>query len=313
MAHKNKFKTLSPHGLRNLLSLHLLRQKPLPLKFRKAVNHERRSRKKSFAQCSMLIRTLASLVIILLALSFPVPLFATVVFSEVMYDLPGSDSGGEWVEIHNSGTETIDLNGWKFSEGGVNHKLVPFGEALVPPSGYAVFADNPEKFFLNHPDFSGTLFDSSFSLSNIGEVIVLRDSSLTDVASASYDKNSGGAGDGNSLALLDGVWAGGMPTPGLPNRKAPRESKNESVETRNLASPSVVLHDDSPKKEPLNAVSQETGNSSGVSQAANVQNQTGGLIIWLVLLFSVVALGLYAIFAKKKKGISGYTIIEEKS
>jgi hypothetical protein len=47
-----------------------------------------------------------------LALSFcagPSIVCAQMVITEVMYDVEGTDSGREWIEIQNIGTENIDL------------------------------------------------------------------------------------------------------------------------------------------------------------------------------------------------------------
>ena len=46
---------------------------------------------------------------------------ASVTINEIMYDLEGADTGREWVEVHNSGSEAVDLLKWKFVEGGTNH------------------------------------------------------------------------------------------------------------------------------------------------------------------------------------------------
>src|SRR4051812_46838445 len=91
--------------------------------------------------------------------------FAQVVITEIMYDLPtGSDSGREWIEIYNAGSESVKLTGWKLFENSTNHKIsaVSGGDALLP-SSYTVIADNAEKFKADWPQFSGQLFDSTFS------------------------------------------------------------------------------------------------------------------------------------------------------
>ena len=47
---------------------------------------------------------------------------AQIEITEIMYDVPGSDAGREWIEIHNTGN-TTDLTDWRFFESGSNHKL----------------------------------------------------------------------------------------------------------------------------------------------------------------------------------------------
>lgn len=150
--------------------------------------------------------------------SFFIPLFslANVEITEIMYDVSGSDTGREWVEIR-ADAET-DISDWKLFEANTNHALTLVkGVALIPSSGFAVIADNTEKFLLDFPSFAGTLFDSSFSLSNTGETISLRDGDFADINIVSYSSDQGSAGDGNSLQKLNGVWTVGVPTPGAAN------------------------------------------------------------------------------------------------
>ena len=87
------------------------------------------------------------------------------VISEVTYDLPGSDSGREWIEVKNVGAESISFSDWRLFENGANHKLIPHdGVGVLAPGAYAVIVSNVEKFRTDWPHFSGILFDSVFDL-----------------------------------------------------------------------------------------------------------------------------------------------------
>lgn len=150
---------------------------------------------------------------------------AGVVITEIMYDLEGVDTGREWVEIQNIGA-IADLTGWKFFESGTNHGLTLMqGSASISQNGFAVIADNTEKFLLDWPGFSGTIFDSSFSLSNTGETITLRDANLADTDSVSYLSDWGGVGDGKSLQKNDSQWVSALPIPGENNNETIVEQK----------------------------------------------------------------------------------------
>src|SRR5258708_21866234 len=132
------------------------------------------------------------------SLSFPLSVSALSI-TEIMYDPEGADTGREWIEVYNDGS-AADLSKWKFFEGGTNHGLVSAqGDATIPNGGYAVIADNPQKFLLDFPSYSGALFDSSFSLKNTRETLALKDVLLAIVASVTYDPPWGAVGDGNSL------------------------------------------------------------------------------------------------------------------
>jgi hypothetical protein len=127
----------------------------------------------------------------------------TMVFSEVYYNAPGADTGHEWVEVYNNGTEAVDLTKWRFEQG-ASHKINMINESIVLPGSYAVLADNSTQFLLDYPGYPGLLFDSTFSLNNVGETLVLRtgpDGEIIDMLA--YNSTWGGDGDGFSLEKID--------------------------------------------------------------------------------------------------------------
>jgi len=135
-------------------------------------------------------------------------------FTEIMFDAPGTDAKHEWVEVQNLGG-SVDMSDFKFFEANVNHGLtLVAGSATVPGGGFAIIADDATTFLTDFPSFTGTLFDATFSLSNSGEALVLRDGSLTDVATASYTGDLGATGDGNTLNYLNNILVPRAPTPG---------------------------------------------------------------------------------------------------
>lgn len=150
---------------------------------------------------------------------FPASVFASVSISEVMYDPAGSDDGHEWIEIYNSGA-SLDIAKWKLFEGGSNHGITAYaGGSALASGGYAVLADNPQKFLADWPNFSGQVFDTVFSggLNNTnGETLTLRDGTGADVDSVTYNPALGGNGDGNSLQKVGTSFTVGSPTPGAP-------------------------------------------------------------------------------------------------
>lgn len=160
------------------------------------------------------------LVFLIIYLLVPVFVFAQVEITEIMYDVEGKDLGREWVEVLNTGSEVVDMTGWKFFEAEQNHKLKIFqGESVLPSGGRAIIAADPAKFLADWSGFSGTIFDSSFSLKKVGESIAIRDGNLNEIDSVFYDASIGAKGDGNSLQKINmnGVWLAQAPTPGAVN------------------------------------------------------------------------------------------------
>ncbi len=148
------------------------------------------------------------------------PVFASaqVYINEVMYDVSGTDTGREWIEVYNAGASGIDFSLWKLFEANTNHSLVAVSGGLtVPALGYAIIADDSAKFLSDYPSFSGILFSSSFSLNNSGEALSLKDNTQTVIDTLTYDPSIGANGDGNSLQKSGSNWLTATPTPGQAN------------------------------------------------------------------------------------------------
>ncbi len=89
-------------------------------------------------------RRLAAGVVAALLFTSPSPLlFAQITFTEVMFDPAGPESSDEFVEILNlSGTDSVDLSGWWFSDGRAVDSLHDAGNGLVlAPGQYALILD----------------------------------------------------------------------------------------------------------------------------------------------------------------------------
>ena len=154
----------------------------------------------------------------LFLVTLPVCVNAEVSFSEIMYDLDGSDTGREWIEVTNSGSDAADISLWKLFENNTNHALVYIsgGQSIVA-GGYAIIADNKEKFLTDWPSFTGPLFESSFSLNNTGETMSLKDPNGSVMDTVTYFSELGAVGDGKSLQKVNGTWKASTPTVGAQN------------------------------------------------------------------------------------------------
>jgi len=166
------------------------------------------------------------------------PQFFPVIINEIMYDLEGGDEGREWIEIFNNGETQVDLTDWKFYEYGedANHRLeITQGSSTLQPNEYAVIVDDSEEFLKDYPDYSGTLFDSSFSLNNSGENIAIKNRTLL-IDEVSYSSEWEANGDGNSLQRVNPEgdsndsdnWQPVPPTPGQENSFPGEEEEEES-------------------------------------------------------------------------------------
>jgi len=145
------------------------------------------------------------------------PASGNIVINEFLPNPVGSDSarkpGGEWVELYNMGSGSVNVAGWWLYDNNNSHKLsittsnTDTGGTIVAPGGFlVVYRNGDDDFALNneHGD-SVRLFDGSIS------------SGATLIDSYTYTSN---APAGKSFARIpDGStnWVDPIPTPGEEN------------------------------------------------------------------------------------------------
>jgi len=136
---------------------------------------------------SSISRKLAFAAAVFFICVLPANALAALRITAVMYDPDGPDQGREWVQVTNEGSEPVALMGYRLFEGGTNHKLsAAVGTSTIAAGAKAIIATDPAQYMSEHPSFTGTIFKSSFSLSNNGETIELRDAKLATVDSYTY-------------------------------------------------------------------------------------------------------------------------------
>jgi len=163
----------------------------------------------------------------------------SVVINELLYDVPGSDTGNEWVELFNVSGSPVDLSGWNIQRGGTTFTTVftfPGGASIAPGSFLLVGEQN----------VASAAFQASLVFQNGGDAtdgvrIVTGDGTVVDVLlygepnAHGLPDRSGAAGtafapdvpEGHSLARIpDGRHSSGdsrdfsnasAPTPGAKN------------------------------------------------------------------------------------------------
>lgn len=123
----------------------------------------------------------------------------------------------EWIKIWNQGIEPVDLEGWKFWEDNTNHKMTTSTtDSIMMLDEYGAVCQDADQFLFDHPDFAGSIFDSTWgSLNEEGEEIGLKnaagefvqkfvysllDESPTNTVSTSMISSS-------TEPVLPGVWS----------------------------------------------------------------------------------------------------------
>lgn len=139
-------------------------------------------------------------------------------FNEIMYDSVDSDTGNEWIELYNDENQSINLDGWKLFEGNANHILYyANGSTTINPRSYAIITSNTSRFLSNNPNFNQTLLKCTFSLSNEGETIVLKNDSVNVKDNVTYSYETGGSENGMTIGLQNKTWRESFSTPGYEN------------------------------------------------------------------------------------------------
>lgn len=174
------------------------------------------------------------------------PIFASadVQINEVMYDLDGSDTDREWIEILNSGESSVLISNYSFRENDTNHKLESVeGGSEIPPSGYAVIVDNVQKFKVDNPQFSGILIDSTFSLSNTGETLsIVKGDDIIDTVS--YTDKDGASGDGKTLNRDGSGWLVRSKNPGGGISEGASVTTSKEINDTSVSTISTVIEEE---------------------------------------------------------------------
>ncbi|HLD85695.1 MAG TPA: lamin tail domain-containing protein [archaeon] len=146
---------------------------------------------------------------------FLLPYANAVIINEIMYNPNSTDTNHEWIELYNNESFEINISGWKFFESGTNHAMnLIQGGSVISSGSYAVIVDDSTAFLLDYPNFTGNLFDSSFSLSNTGETLVIKNSTNAVIDNITYSDN---ASEGNTICIINSEWKECTPTPGSAN------------------------------------------------------------------------------------------------
>lgn len=202
-----------------------------------------------------------------------------VAITEVMYDVEGTDTDREWVEVYNNTGADIDLSKYTFFESGTNHKITfVSGSTTLAQGSYGIIVSSSVEFLKDNPSFSGNIFDSSFSLTNTtGESLELRSDDGTKVGSVTYDVSIGANGDGKSLQLNGTSWVAGFPTPGIGYTASSGTTENgTSSTTTSTTQSTTVVKESLIKKEPVMSIVIDAPNHAISKTSVNIKSSIYG-------------------------------------
>jgi hypothetical protein len=124
------------------------------------------------------------------------------IISEIMYNLPGDDTGLEFIELYNQENDTIDVSGFYF-QNGVEY-VFPVGSKIGPHQFYLLGEDGP---LLSNVFSAPFLSWTAQNLNNSGELISIHNASHIEIDRVEYDDASpwpnDADGQGSSLEIIN--------------------------------------------------------------------------------------------------------------
>jgi len=122
-----------------------------------------------------------------------------------------SDATGEWLEIFNRGTQSVDLSGWTIRDDDSDSHLISApGGLVIPPLGFLVLARSGD--LVSNGGVNADYVYSSFILANSIDEVVLIDPQGLEHTRVNYSSGTFPFGAGVSCELIDLVST----TPGDP-------------------------------------------------------------------------------------------------
>ena len=110
------------------------------------------------------------------------PVFGGVVINEIHYHPASEDVREEFIELHNTGNEAVDLEGWSLRRG----VRFEFPKTTVPAGGHLVVAADADRFAAKHPGVQPFVAGWNGQLSNRSETIRLEDANGKTIDSVTY-------------------------------------------------------------------------------------------------------------------------------
>jgi|GEM_PF-3055323 len=237
--------------------------------------------------------------IIVLFLLLVIKTEAGLEITEINY-APVNGADYEWVEIFNNGTDSIDLDKYRFFHGENNSGPITLRngvDKILKPSQYLIIARSLTDYsWLN---FTGAIFSASVlslpdKFGNTYIAISNKEKKIID--SVIYNPSSGGSKTSkSSLSKINGAWISGIPTPGYANKEM---KVINPVTIKNKKETDIVNLIDVPTGDTSENKEQEIINLNNFpSDDFNIYNP----IYPFLALFVLIGLGIISFLIVKKR------------
>lgn len=115
-----------------------------------------------------------------------------IVINEINYNSSPLCDAGDWIELHNAGTTTVDVSAWFLEDGSGNYFNIP-ANTSIEAGGFLVLVQDQVKFSTVHPQVNniiggfGNSLTGGFGLSNGGEWISINNANRSFRDTVRYD------------------------------------------------------------------------------------------------------------------------------
>ncbi len=93
--------------------------------------------------------------------------------SELNYNSKSEYNAGDWIELHNYANTSIDISGWRLTDGVENHSYTFPTGTTIGPNGYLVLVEDSAKFKALFPSVTNLIGETGFNFSNSGDQVRL--------------------------------------------------------------------------------------------------------------------------------------------
>jgi hypothetical protein len=100
-----------------------------------------------------------------------------IVINEINYKSASNFDTGDWIELYNQGSATVDLGGWELTDSGAKEAYIFPSGTILYPGDYLVICENLTQFKNHRPNTSNSMGNFAFGLSSNGDKVELYNSS----------------------------------------------------------------------------------------------------------------------------------------
>jgi len=111
----------------------------------------------------------------------------SIVINEINYNSSSDVNTGDWIELHNTSSQSIDLSNWIFKDSDDSHSFVLPQKTILKSKDYLVLCNDTVLFKEFFPNITQRIGNFSFGLSSEGELIRLYNAQNKLIDSVVYD------------------------------------------------------------------------------------------------------------------------------